>query len=62
MIPKTAKTIYCGIVAVIIGKSNPTKNEPIQLNDDARPEARPRIASGNNSPTNTHVNGAQVNE
>lgn len=46
----------------MIGKSNPTSHEPIQLNDDANPDARPRIANGKISPTKTQVNGAQVTE
>ena len=57
-----AKTISCGIEAVISGNSNPTAQEPIQLTDEANPEARPRIAKGNISPTSTQVQGAQVKE
>lgn len=57
-----AKTEACGIIAVMIGKSKPTANEPIQLKADAKPPARPRMASGKISPTKTQVNGAQVND
>jgi len=60
--PKIANTDACGIAAVIIGNKRPTANDPSQLNDDAKPLARPRIANGNTSPTNTQVSGAQVNE
>lgn len=62
MIPNIANTISCGMEAVIIGNNRPTANEPIQLNDEANPEALPRIASGKISPTNTHVSGAHVQE
>ena len=60
--PNIAKTNCCEKYAVIIGKSNPTKNDPTQFNDEAVPEAKPLIANGNISPTMTHVNGAQVND
>lgn len=55
-------TVSCGICAVMIGNSKPTAKEPIQLADDAAPEARLRIANGKTSPTSTQVNGAHVNE
>lgn len=62
MTPKIAKTASWLIEAVIIGNKRPTKKEPIQLNDEAKPEARPRIARGKTSPTITQVKGAQVHE
>lgn len=62
MTPKIAKTASWGMVAVIIGNNNPTANEPIQLADEAAPDARPLIANGKTSPMITQVNGAQVNE
>lgn len=60
--PKIAKTASWVIWAVIIGKSKPTEKEPIQLKEDANPEARPRMANGKISPTMTQVSGAQVKE
>lgn len=48
--------------AVIIGNKSPTAQDPIQLKEEAKPAALPRMANGNISPTNTQVNGAQVAE
>lgn len=62
MMPKIAKTRSWAMLAVMIGNSNPTANEPIQLNEEASPVARPRMSSGKISPTITQVNGAHVNE
>src|SRR5699024_338479 len=62
MTAKIANTASWLMVAVMIGNSRPTRNDPIQLNELASPEARPRIASGKISPTITQVRGAQVKE
>ena len=60
--PKMAKTAAWGIAFAMTGKRSPTAKEPIQLKEDARPEALPRMARGKTSPTSTHVRGAQVKE
>jgi hypothetical protein len=58
--PKMAETASCFMWSVMIGKSSATTKEPIQLKEDARPLARPRMSSGKISPTMTQVSGAQV--
>ena len=53
MAPKIANTAYSDISEAMIGNKSPTRNDPIQLNEDASPVPEPRIASGNISPTMT---------
>lgn len=60
--PKIANTAYSDIAEAMIGNKRPTRNEPIQLKEDASPVPEPRIANGNISPTITQVKGAHVNE
>ncbi len=39
MIPKITNTVSCAKAAVMIGNNNPTPHEPIQLREEAKPEA-----------------------